>query len=355
MDLFFEVQQTSPPFWFDSGLSAPSVLYVVALTGLGALIIGGIPGLRATRQQLRDRLPQPGAGGSGMRFGAIATGVIIVQVALCVAFIPVAIMNGRIVNGRSFRPDDVTNTFDVAVLDRAWARATFDGQSPIGRRIRYRVGPTGERADEQASAWYEIVGVVEGVERAIGPGTGVHIFHPLRPEEHASVQIYLRTAGDPDALLPQVHTLVTSVDPDLGITDLMPLDDVWRPVERANVFFTAALGVVAAIILLFAMIGIYALMSFTVAKRTREIGIRAALGADPQSIVLAIFSRAMGQIGLGVVAGAVLVSLTVARSPDGFRLVDGVAAAMVAVGLLGCVVPAMRALGIQPTEALRAE
>jgi putative ABC transport system permease protein len=139
------------------------------------------------------------------------------------------------------------------------------------------------------------------------------------------------------------------------VADLMPLDHVWRPVERSNVFFTLALAVVAAVILLFALIGIYALMSFTVVRRTREIGIRAALGADPLRILLTIFSRAMAQIGLGVVIGAVLISLTLARSPDGLLLVAAVAAAMLAVGLLGCVVPARRALRIEPTAALRAE
>ena len=169
------------------------------------------------------------------------------------------------------------------------------------------------------------------------------------------MQVYLRTANDPETLLPQVDALITSVDRGLIITDLMPLDAVWRPVERSNVFFTAALGVVAAIILLFALIGIYALMSFTVARRAREIGIRAALGADRRRIIVAIFWRALGQIGAGVVAGTTLVSLTVARSPEGLRLVAGIAAAMVAVGLLGCAIPAMRALRIHPTDALRAE
>ncbi len=459
MDLFWEVQQMRPPFWFDAGLSAPTVLYAAALALLGALIIGGIPGLRATRPQLRNRLAQPGAGGSGMRFGAVATGVIVVQVALCVAFIPVAIMNGqellpdrsasdfpaeayltgrityqlepqgpvrsaqagqqadeqqtaqlidnvrrrlaaepgviaatrasrlpgfnhpiqaiqidgdsariiearpvavdpnffeamdaRIVSGRGFSQGDVAADNAVAIVDQAWARETFGGRSPLGRRIRYP-----DRDEEQGSRWYEIVGVVAGMDRAVGPGTRVAVFHPLRPEEHASVQVYLRTASLPDALAPQVREVITSVDASLGVTDLKSLAEVWRPVERSDRFFAAALAVVAAIILLFALIGIYALMSFAVTKRAREIGIRAALGANPRRIIVAIFSRAMTQIGIGVIAGAALVSLTVARSPEGVRLVGGVAAAIVAVGLIACVVPAMRALRIQPTDALRAE
>jgi putative ABC transport system permease protein len=152
-----------------------------------------------------------------------------------------------------------------------------------------------------------------------------------------------------------VVDLVAAVDPRLALLDVQPLDEVWRPVLRSNIFFMWALGVVAAIILLFAMIGIYALMSFTVARRAREIGIRSALGADPRRIVVSIFSRAVGQIGVGIVAGATLTSLVMYQEPDGIRLVAGVAAAMLIVGLAGCILPARRAVRIHPIEALRAE
>lgn len=459
MALFWEVQQMRAPFWWEPGLSAAGVLYVCLLALLGAAVIGGIPGLRATRRRLRPHLAQPGAGGSGMRFGAVATGVIVVQVALCVAFIPVAItrsqevlaerhgadfpagtfltgrlaretdgpppaasaeagaraadprtarlfdevqhrlaadpavlaatrssrlpgfnhpieriaiegdsaesrnvrqvavdpnffdvMGARIVAGRAFTEGDVAGANAVAIVDRDWAREKFGGRSPIGRRIRYPA-----RAGERKDRWYEIVGVVTGMERAIGPGTSVAVFHPLRPAEQRAVEFYLRTAGRPATLAPRVQALVGAVDPDLTVSDLMPLAAVWRPVERGNVALVAGLLVVAGIILLFALMGIYALMSFTVAQRAREIGIRAALGANPGRILAAIFSRAMMQIGLGVLIGVALASLTVARTPGGFRVVGGVAIAMAAVGLVGCVVPARRALRVQPIDALRAQ
>lgn len=469
MDLFWEVQQMRPPFWFDEGVSVPSVLYACALALVGALIIGGLPGLRATRRDLRERLTHPGAGGAGMRFGKLATGVIIVQVALCVAFIPVAVLNARellpgrnasdfpaerfltarlthqggpaalasgagaggepdagpvdargsaeertaaalfeearhrlaseprvlaasradrvpgfnhpnrpiemaddstviyartlqvdpdwfevvgarIVDGRPFRPEDVASAIPVMIVDETWARETFGGRNPIGRRIGIH-----EDGEDEATRWHEIVGVVSGVERAVGPGTAVRLFRPLRPEEHASVQLYLRTSGSPEALVPQVLDVVSSLDPNLAIAELKPLAEVWRPVERSDRFFAAALAVVSGIIVLFALMGIYALTSFTVERRAREIGIRTALGAGPRRILLSIFSRAAIQIGLGILAGGTLVSLTAARSPDGLRLVAGVALAMAIVGLLGCAVPAARALRIPPTEALRAE
>jgi predicted permease len=455
MDLFWEVQQSRPPFWFDPGLSASTVLYVGALAVLGALVVGGIPGLRATHRRIWTRLPQPGAAGEGMRFGVLATGVIIAQVALCVAFIPVAVraaqeqlrdpkggdfpaeafltgrltrqppfaprasggpdearrtaelfdeahrrlaaepgvvvatranripgfnhpvaaieldgdsarilrvrglsvapnffevMGARIVAGRAFTDGDVAASGDVAIVDEAWAAEAFAGRSPIGRRIRY---PT--RDGEAGSRVYEIVGVVAGLERAIGPGEKVAVYHPLKPEEHAGVQFYLRTAGPPEALVPRVVDLAPAMDPSLGVSEVMPLDDVWRPVQRSDAIFTVVVVVVVAIILLFALIGIYALTSFTVTRRTREIGIRATLGAGPGRILLTLFSRVLIQIGAGIVLGATLVSLTVARDPAGLRLVGGVAASMLVVGLAGCAVPAIRALRIHPVEALRTE
>lgn len=458
MELFWQVQQMRPPFWFDGGVSAASAAYVLILATVGAIIIGGIPGLRATRRQLRDRLPQAGAEAGGMRFGSVATGVIIVQVGLCVAFLPIAIVNGRdliedrrtsdfpadtylsaqivragdlpggqggmppaadadgrraelfdevhrrlgalsgvtaatrahtlpgfnhgistvevegdsartvgarrlavdpdffevlgarIISGRGFHAEDVTGALDVAILDEGWARDLFPGESAIGKRIRF---PHGE--DGQETPWHEVVGIVAGADRVTGPGSYVALYEPLRPGQEAGVRFYLRTDVPPEALMPDVVDLVTAVDPGFAITHLAPLDEIWAPVERSDVFFTTAIGVVGAIILLFALMGIYALMSFTVARRAREIGVRAALGAEPRRIITAIFSRAMAQIGIGVVLGAAVISLTVFDDPGELRLVAGVAAAMVVVGLMGCVLPAVRALRIQPTEALRAE
>jgi putative ABC transport system permease protein len=457
MDVFWEVQQMRPPFWFDGSLSGTTVLYAALLAVVGALVIGGVPALRATGTQLRARLPQPGAIG-GMGFGRFATAVIVVQVALCVAFLPFAILNARdllaerggtgfpadefltgrltlqhepatpsggalparqpdalraelfgdvlrrlaaqpgvlaatrasripgfnhapepvqldddsatvvyarrvavdpdflsvmdarVVSGRGLTEADVTDARDVLVVDEAWARRTFGDRNAVGRRIRLVEAPGG-----QPERWHEVVGVVAGSERAVGPGSSVSLFAPLRPDAHAGVQFYLRTARMPAAVAPEVHMLITATDPLLAVAALQPLDEVWRPVERADAFFASALAAVGAIIVGFVLIGTYALMSHAVAQRTREIGIRSALGADRRRIIVAIFARAARQIGAGLLAGGILVSLAFARSPDGVRLVAAVAAGVALVGLLGCLIPAARALRVQPTEALRME
>jgi putative ABC transport system permease protein len=101
--------------------------------------------------------------------------------------------------------------------------------------------------------------------------------------------------------------------------------------------------------------GIHALMSFTVARRTREIGIRAALGAGPRRIVLGVFSRALMQIGIGLAVGTGLAVLVGVNSPQRLLLLLGADLMMLVVGLAACAVPVRRALRIDPAEALRAE
>jgi predicted permease len=476
MALFWEVQQIRPPFWFSSGVSAVTVAYAAVLAVIAACIIGGVPALKATGRKLRHRLAQPGTGGAGMRFGAVSTGVIIVQVALCVAFLPIAIMSGRdllperrtelnfpadafltgevvrqapervermpgadagdrhgtvelfaevqrriaaepgvqavtfagimpgmnhpvdaiqleddsthldevrvtpvdhnfidvmggrIVAGRGFHYEDITSGARVLIVDEEWARTSVAAANPLGHRVRFPGRP-----GEEANRWYEIVGVVAGMERARGPAEDVAIYEPLLPgaspgdvragadpgtvvrTENASAQMYVRTSGEPEMLVPQVHDILAAVDPSITAANMMPLDVAWQPVYRANVFFVGALATIAGVILGFALIGIYALMSFTVSQREREIGIRAALGANPRRIVISIFTRAFIQISLGVIVGATLISLTVMTTPGGIGIVSGVAAMMLVCGMIGCIIPAMRALRIQPTEALRAE
>jgi hypothetical protein len=260
------------------------------------------------------------------------------------------VVGARIIAGRGFRPEDRRSELGVAIVASDWAREVFVGRSPLGQRIRYP-----ERPDAQGARWYEVVGVVDGMTRAGGPGSPVAVFEPLRLEEQASAQLYVRTSGAPETLAPQLHELILAVDPAIAIANLQPLDVAWQPVQRSDAFFAGALSVVAGVLLLFALVGIFALMSFTVSQRAREIGIRAALGADPRRLVLSIFSRAFGQIALGVIVGGALVSVHLGGMPGGLALVGSVAGLMVAFGLIGCVLPALRALRIQPTQALRAE
>lgn len=450
MQLFWEVQQEPAPFWYDPGVHADTLAYGALLALLAATIIGGIPALKATGRRLSSQLGGGRTGSSAMRFGPVSTAVIVVQVALCVAFLPIAVdaarqllpdqklstpfpadeflsariilppgdgraalpqpagalvaqlkqrlaevegvsavafanclpgfnhareplelegdtvlkevlvaggdadflqlLGGRIIEGRGFRPEDFTSATGAIVVDELWAREWLRGRNPIGVRVRL----TGRDAGA-GTQWREIVGVVHDMERGVGPGSYVAFYEPLTPVAGDAVQLFARTTRAPAALTAEVNTAVTGVDPRLKLTDVRPLDDVWRPVLKSNLFFIAAINVVGAVILMFALIGIYSLLSFTVAQRTREIAIRAALGAEPGRILVSIFTRAILQIGLGVIIGAAIAVGAMVRTVEAATDVAAVASLMMLMGLAGCLVPAVRALRIQPTDALRAE
>jgi putative ABC transport system permease protein len=125
--------------------------------------------------------------------------------------------------------------------------------------------------------------------------------------------------------------------------------------SKANWALTSVAWLVSFIVLLLSATGIHALMSFTVARRTREIGIRTALGARPERIVADIFSRALFQIGAGILVGSGLAALMGLGSTREVLLLLAADAIMLVVGIIACAVPVRRALRIDPTEALRAE
>ena len=122
-----------------------------------------------------------------------------------------------------------------------------------------------------------------------------------------------------------------------------------------NWALTSVAWLVGFIVLLLSATGIHALMAFTVARRTREIGIRVALGASARKLISGIFTRAFMQIGIGVLAGTGLAALWGLDSTEQILILASTVAVMLTVGLIACAVPLRRALSIEPTEALRAE
>jgi ABC-type antimicrobial peptide transport system permease subunit len=168
-------------------------------------------------------------------------------------------------------------------------------------------------------------------------------------------------SGDPERLVGRLRALVTEVDPMLRLPDVAPLDDVFRRGADQIALVASGIGAVAASVLLLSVAGLYALMSFTILGRRREIGIRSALGAPPHRILGPILRKAMVQLGVGIVAGLALTGLMdrltgeQLLSGKAWLLLPVVAALMVGVGLLAAWGPAREGLRIQPTEALRSE
>jgi putative ABC transport system permease protein len=146
------------------------------------------------------------------------------------------------------------------------------------------------------------------------------------------------------------------VDPAMQLTDVRLLSDVGGRGAELTWTVTYVVGFVSVLVLLLSASGIHALMSFIVARRTREIGIRVALGSPPRQIVSDIFVRAFGQIAIGILAGTALVALKIDfGSLTQVAYLIGADAVMLIAGLAACALPLRRALTINPTEALRAE
>jgi len=165
-------------------------------------------------------------------------------------------------------------------------------------------------------------------------------------------------AGDPAALAPRVWDIAISLDPALRLDEVRLLDEHARRVDVPNLILAGAIAAVVSLGLFLSSAGIFSLMSVSVARRTREIGLRAALGASPARLLVGLFSRALVLIGSGIAAGnlVLLLFVTLGTDVDLADVADALlitSAVMLTVGLLACVEPARRALRINPTEALK--
>jgi len=184
------------------------------------------------------------------------------------------------------------------------------------------------------------------------------VYHPL-PDNAFPIHIAVQLRQEPAAFGTRLRTLAASVDPDLRLHDVLPLTSAGSGLWLEFAFLFKLLTGVSAIALMLSLAGIYAVTSFTVARRTREIGIRVALGADSRRVLGSVLTRPLIHIGIGILAGGCIVGALaygVMRDALGIRasvLIVAYAALMMGVCLLACVVPMRRALRVQPTEALR--
>ncbi len=268
-----------------------------------------------------------------------------------------------ILAGRGFNAGDTGPAANAIVVNRTFAQRIVGDGEVLGRRIRY-VGRSGDARPEhvQFERWYEIVGLVSDFPAKTTEARSVDakIYHAATPGEVLPVTLALRVRGGaPAAFAGRLREIAASVDANLQLRDVLSMDEALRKEQQLLRLVAVALALLTLSVVLLSAAGIYALMSFTVAQRRREIGIRAALGADPRRIVGSIFSRALGQLAIGAVLG--VTAAVVADSVSGGDLMEGngttvlpiVSLFMVAVGLLAALGPARRGLRINPTEALR--
>ena len=272
--------------------------------------------------------------------------------------------NVPVLIGRGFQPADVTNDAAVAIVNRSFVQRTLAGGEPLGRRVRVAAqGREGTPERTPPGPWLEIVGVVPDFPTPES-ATDVRprLYQPLLPASGRPVTVAVRLQGaTPAAFGPRFREVAISVDPMLRLDAVQPLDKTLTIQRLADRFTTLAAMLVTASVLLLSAAGIYALMSFTIARRRREIGLRAALGAGPRLVLSGVLSRAAAQIGVGIGIGLSVATLMMQTMEGGkadvraaFVLL-GVAAFMAVVGFAAALGPARRALKIQPTEALRTD
>ena len=268
----------------------------------------------------------------------------------------------RVVAGRPFHALEAGASDGTVIVDRSFAQRFLNGTSAVGRRLRYA------RPSGQSSPWYEIVGVAENLRRnPIDPDVvGPTIFYAVAPEQLATGGVTVRLRGSAASRMEagfarKAHQILAAIDPALRMGEVQTHAQADTEDALAVRLVALALSCILVTVLLFSAAGVYSLMSFTVAQRRREIGIRAALGASPMGLLRSVFSRVAAQVGAGVILGAFGAMLIAPLSDDAVLaerlaiVTPAIALIMVLVGVVAAYGPARRSLRIQPTEAVRAE
>lgn len=264
-------------------------------------------------------------------------------------------VSGRLFADRDTRP----NVHPVAIVNVPFVRTFLEGAYPVGRRFR-TIDADGP------GAWREIVGVVPDLGLSVGdPSLAAGYYVPFDPGAGAPRFIYLaaRVTGDPLAHVAPLRQAVYQHDPTIVLTWPQPLEDVNGEDRAFFLWFSTALTGLGIVTLILALTGVYAMMALIVTRRTREIGIRIALGATSRRVAGTIVGRAAWQVALGGLAGGVLAVLSldlrgvlVSRLPDGGPwTLPLVICLLVLAGLAATSFPLRRALRVRPSDAMRVE
>ena len=270
-------------------------------------------------------------------------------------------MGVRLLQGRSFTERDEQGGPPLAIVNETLARQMFHGENPVGHRIK----PTISFGDSDDAPMREIVGVIADVRsRSISGKTPPEVYAPQTPTDFVGeMTVVVRTANDPNALVPAMRSLVASMDKDLPLRHVKTLDQYVSGSISATRFEALLLGTFAALAFLLTIIGLYGVISYSVVQRTREIGIRIAVGAQRGNISRMVVREGAVLTLIGVGAGLIGSFFAVrllrgllyeigATDPATFLAVPLL---LIAVALFASYVPARRAMRVDPLVALRHE
>lgn len=266
-------------------------------------------------------------------------------------------VGARLLEGRTLTAADDTKGRRVALVNQTMARKLWPGKAPLGQR--FRIGRDGD--------WTEVVGLVaDGKYLMLGEEPRPYFYVPLAQRYQSPITLMIRSAGDPEALVAPLRTTLRDLDPDLPLFNVKTMDAHVRDSVfglmplRMGAAMAGAQGVIG---LLLAVMGLYAVVSYAVSRRTREIGVRVALGATRADVIRLVVREGMGLtlvgIAIGLVAslglGQVLSGALYGVSAMDARVYVGVTVLLLGVSALACYVPARRATRVDPLVALRAE
>jgi putative ABC transport system permease protein len=264
----------------------------------------------------------------------------------------------RNLSGRMFTPSDDLHSQPVAVVSQSLADRYFPGENVIGKRIRMKTGSA------EQTPWLTIVGVEEETSYTMWDKSHpVAVYADAAQLPQSGLTYAIITSGDPQAIAPEVHKALAAID------DTLPLDRVksyekFMYEDLTGIFYVAAmLGFDALVALVLAAIGIFGVMANLVGERTREIGVRLAMGAQREDVLRMILRRAVWLTGAGVLAGLALAfalahgvaNLFYEVRPDDPLVFSAITVAITAVALMSSWLPARRAARIDPMVALRDE
>ena len=259
--------------------------------------------------------------------------------------------------GRDFDESDGAEGREAAIVTREFAERFWPGTNVVGRRFRTFTG-------DEPGPWITIVGVTGSMAHgSSGVATDPAIFIPLRQTDSTATMLFVRTATDPSPMGEALRKLVQAMDPELPLADVELLDAQLARSRWAWVVFGTAFSIFAAAALLLSGVGLYAVMSQATARRTREIGIRIALGATRLHVLRTVVQRGVIQIATGLAGGLVLAwfatgamrALLFGVTPHDPLVLGLSIAILVTVGFTACVLPARRAAALSPVRALASD
>ncbi|MDX2180845.1 MAG: ABC transporter permease [Bryobacteraceae bacterium] len=272
-------------------------------------------------------------------------------------------IRGRLKEGRWFTNDDRNSTLPVMVINESFAIRHWPGQSAVGKR--FSVGYRGGTPD--TPRWLTVVGVVKEIrERGIDIALKSAMYMPSAQSElywPRPADLVVRTSVEPESVAGAVQQAIWSVDKDQPVSRLRTMQEVSDRQLAARSQQATLLGAFAGLALLLAAIGIYGVLSYAVAQRRKEIGVRMSLGARPSDVLTMVLGRgvslALVGLAIGIVAslalGGLVKSMLFGVAPQDPITLVSVSAALLLVAALACAIPARRAARVDPAIALRAE